>query len=95
MDAKELMDLKSATSVKLIDFDHYEIRPGFVNGTYFLIVSGSAPCFNMDVRLSPYIYITCPEYWGIELTATLPGGVCLNAVKTVHISIRAIGCDRL
>ena len=91
MDSKDFINLKPASSVKLIDFDVVEVRPGYLNDTYFLIVSGSVPCFNMDIRLSPYVYITCPEYWGIELTASLPGGVCLNAIKPFTLVLELSG----
>lgn len=80
-------NLQAASSVKLISFDRAEVRPGFVSGTYFLIVHGEAPCLNMDVRLSPVIYITCPDYWLIEVTGSLPGGFCLTGMKPYCVTI--------
>ena len=81
MDKKELVELKNAASVKLIDFEHVAVWPGLIPGTQILVVSGTAPCLNMEVRLSPYLYIACPEYWGIEVTATLTGSRCLDAIQ--------------
>ena len=46
-----------------------------------LIVSGTAPATNMDVFLSHRIYGEKPEWWGIEVVAALPGGVCLTETK--------------
>ncbi len=66
-------DLPQPKSVRLIDFDKIDIRPGIVNGTYILIVSGMKPYLNMEVRLIPLVYVQQPEYWGIEVTGMLPG----------------------
>ena len=91
MENKQFANLDSAQSVKIIAFDELEVRPGFVSGTYILIVRGEAPCANMDVRLSPRIYIDCPEYWGIEVTGSLPGGICLTAIKPFSIAMELNG----
>src|SRR5215813_9040921 len=74
-------------SCRRLDFDHVEIRPGFVSNTFFLIVRGTAPCINMEVSLAPLIYIRCPEYWGIEVVGCLPTGICLDAIKNYEVSI--------
>ncbi|NRQ40146.1 hypothetical protein HII36_51235 [Nonomuraea sp. NN258] len=66
-------ELPPPSSVRLIDFDQAEIRPGFLPNTFFLVVRGQKPYLNMKVRLSPLVYIRQPEYWGIEVTGTLPG----------------------
>ncbi len=66
-------------SCRLIDYESYKVIPGIVNNTFFLIVQGTKPCINMEVRLSPLFYVTCPEYWGIEVVGCLPGGICLPA----------------
>ncbi len=83
--------LPSASSVKLISFDSADVRPGFVNDTYFLIVRGEAPCLNMEVLLAPRIYIECPEHWGIEVVGMLPGGICLTAMKPYVLTIALTG----
>lgn len=62
-------DLPCACHHQLIDFNEARVVPGVVSGTYILIVSGETPHLNMNVRLVPYIYITQPEYWGIEVIA--------------------------
>ena len=90
--SQELLDAtRAATSSRVISFDKAEVRPGIVSGTYFLIVSGEAPCFNMVVTLTPLIYITCPEYWEIEVVGTLPGGVCLTAMRPYTVTIPLAG----
>jgi hypothetical protein len=60
-------------SVRLIDFERAEVRPGFLPGTYILVVSGTKPYLNMQVELSPLVYVRRPEYWGIEVIGSLPG----------------------
>lgn len=81
-----VQDLQASTSTKLIAYENAEVRPGFVNDTWFLHVSGEAPCLNMQVQLVPMIYITCPDHWGIEVTGTL-NGFCLDAMKPFDITI--------
>jgi hypothetical protein len=71
----------SSQSCKLIDFDEAEVRPGIVNGTWFLVVRGNAPCANMRVELVPLIYIQRPDYWEIEVVGCVPGPLCLPQVK--------------
>jgi hypothetical protein len=63
----------ASESVRLIDFESAEVVAGFVNDTYFLIVSGTKPYVNMEVRLSPLVYVRQPEYWEIEVVGSLPG----------------------
>jgi hypothetical protein len=77
-------------SARLINFDRAEVRPGFVPNTYFLIVSGTKPYLNMQVHLSPLIYIRQPEYWGIEVIGTLPG-IGLPATAPYHVTISLQG----
>ena len=79
--------LKAATSYKLISFDEAEVIGGFVSKTYFLSVSGQTPCFNMQVHLNPLVYIREPEYWGIEVTGWVPGGICLEAMRPYHLTV--------
>jgi hypothetical protein len=73
--------------VRLIDFDRAEVRPGFVSGTYILIVTGSLPCINMDAGLVPVSYIRCPDYWRIEVVGSLPHGICLPAIGTLNVHL--------
>lgn len=73
-------------SVRLLDFDRAEVRPGFLPKTYFLIVSGRKPYLNMQVHLSPLIYIQKPEFWGIEVIGTL-SGIGIPVVTPYHVSI--------
>ncbi len=86
-----LESTSTAQSSRIIAFDKAEVVPGFVNGTFFLIVSGEAPCVNMTVQLQPLIYIDCPDFWGIEVVGTLPGGFCLTAMKPYSVSIPLSG----
>jgi len=62
-----------AESVRLIDFDDAQVRPGIVPETYFLTVAGEKPYLNMQVHLSPVIYTHQPEYWRIDVVGILPG----------------------
>lgn len=74
-------------SVKLIDFKKAEVRPGFVPNTYILIVSGVKPYLNLQVELVPLVYIQQPDYWGIEVVGSLPGGIGLPAEAEYTISL--------
>lgn len=84
---KEFETLPQPSSCRLIDFDkdRTEIRPGIVSGTYILIVKGTKPFLNMQVNLVPLVYIRQPEYWGIEVTGCLPGGIGLPAIDTYTV----------
>lgn len=85
--SETFLSAPAAESVRLIPFDEAEVRPGFVPNTWILIVSGTKPCINMEVRLIPRIYIRQPEYWGIEVTGILPGGICLTATAPYTVSL--------
>ena len=91
MSEKLMQSTKAAESSRVIAFESAEVVPGIVNGTFFLIVTGTAPCFNMTVKLVPLIYIRQPDYWGIEVVGTLAGGICLDAVKPYHVSLPLTG----
>ncbi len=87
----DLASNPAAQSCRLIDFDKVEIHPGIIPETWFLTVSGEAPCANMEVRLIPLVYIKCPEYWGIEVVGCLSNGVCLPALKPYAETIPLAG----
>ncbi len=91
MDQQALDQLQPASSARRISFDEAEVVPGIVPGTFFLVVRGTAPCLNMSVSLLPLIYIKCPEYWGIEVIGTLPGGFCLTTIKPYVVAIPLTG----
>src|SRR5256885_16666830 len=79
----------ASKSVRLINFRTARVvktKPGH----YKLIVAGIMPCANMQVHLSPLIYIQQPVYWGIEVVGVLPG-ICLPAVKPYEGSISLDG----
>lgn len=90
MSLREFAAAGPAESVRLIGFHSCEIVGNFPGGD-ILIVRGEAPCLNMRIRLSPRIYIDCPEYWGIEVTGSLRGGICLTAIKPYVVSIPLAG----
>jgi hypothetical protein len=83
---REFEALPHASSCRLIDFEEAEVRPGIVSGTYILIVRGIKPYLNMEVNLIPLTYIRQPEYWGIEVTGCLPGGIGVAAPTAPYIS---------
>jgi hypothetical protein len=80
MSLKQFQAGAASETCRRIDFENVELRPGIVNGTFFLVVTGKTPCINMKVSLIPLIYIKCPEYWGIEVVGCLPNGICLTAI---------------
>jgi hypothetical protein len=79
--SEEFLNAPTSASVRLINFTTAKVFTGIVPGKYILVVSGTAPCANMVVELSPLVYIRQPEYWGIEVLGSLPGGICLTALK--------------
>lgn len=81
----------TSSSSRLIAFEEAEVRYGFNPDIPLLFVSGHAPCFNMDVQLLPFIYVNCPEYWGIELVGRLPGDICLTAIKPFMLVLPLTG----
>ena len=86
-----MLALPPVQSCRLVQFAEAEVRPGFINDTYFLIVSGTQPYLNMKVRLSPLIYVAQPDYWGIEVIGCLTGiGLPATAPYTVVIPLDGI-----
>jgi hypothetical protein len=49
---REFEALPHASSCRLIDFEQAEVHPGFVSGTYILIVRGTKPYLNMEAARS-------------------------------------------
>jgi hypothetical protein len=80
---KDFEALPATKSCRIINFDEAEVIPGFVNDTYFLIVSGEKIYANMDVKLIPLVYIVQPDYWGIEVVGCV-GQIVLPAVVPYH-----------
>lgn len=67
-----------------------EIRPGFVNNTYFLIVAGKKPWISMSVSLVPVWYAKQPEFWEIQVVACQPGfGLPVVGTYSIAFSIDA------
>lgn len=92
MKIADFLKAPTPTSVRLIDFTKAEVRPGIVNDTWILIVSGTKPYVNMTVELSPLIYVKQPEFWGIEVIGSLPGiGLPATAPYTVSLPLTTIG----
>ena len=81
-----------ATAFRLLDFDYADVvtlesfPPQFV-----LRVSGTKPLANMQVQLVPLVFIRQPEYWGIEVVGSLPGGIGLPALAPYEVSLPLAG----
>lgn len=71
--SETLENLPAAQSVRLIGFEDAQVVGGFIPNTYVLIVSGTKPYMNMEVRLNPVIYTHQPDYWEIEVVGVLSG----------------------
>lgn len=65
--------LPKSEACRRIDFTEVQIIPGFINDTWFAVVSGTKPWLTMDVDLRPLIYIAQPDYWGIEVIGCQSG----------------------
>ena len=87
MSTQQYLDFEAAQSVRRIPFKTAKVVTGIVSGTYILIVSGETACVNMKVRLSPLIYIRCPEYWGIEVIGELQGGHCILGILPTPFTV--------
>ena len=78
--------LPHSSTCRLIDFEKADVVPGFVSKTFFLIVAGIKPWLTMKVELHPLIYITQPEYWGIEVVAC-QDGIGLPQTAPYHVPL--------
>lgn len=76
-EGKRVLDMFStfpnADACRLIGFEQAETRPGFVNETWFLIVSGTKLATNVKVALVPIMYIDKPDYWEIQVVGWFEG----------------------
>jgi hypothetical protein len=63
-----------------------KVVPGFVNGTYILIVQGKVPIANATVKLHPVVYTRKPEYWRIHVLQCV-GDVVLPAIGEYTASL--------
>lgn len=79
--------LSPADAYRRINFDRVEIRPGFVTDTYILVVTGLKPYENMAVELMPLVYVRQPDYWGIEVVGSLPGGIGLPTQASYTVGL--------
>lgn len=71
--ASDFQALPSPQSCRVIDFDSAQVITLRTQPPqHVLIVRGEAPYLNMNVFLSPLVYIQQPEYWGIEVVGCLP-----------------------
>lgn len=75
----QLESIAATKDHRLLDFDSVEVSPGSDGETHSLTVSGTTPCINMVVSLSPRVYVRCPEHWGIEVVGYLPEGLCFTS----------------
>lgn len=65
--------LPAPQSCRVIDFNSAQVVTlRTLPPRHVLVVSGEKPYFNMEVSLSPLVYIRQPEYWGIEVVGCLP-----------------------
>jgi len=84
MSVQEFVAGPASQSCRLIPFNDYVLLRSVPP---ILVVSGDAPCLNMEVSLQARIYVRCPEFWEIEVVGCLPGAICLDAIKSYTVSI--------
>ncbi|HEX8641690.1 MAG TPA: hypothetical protein VF704_11130 [Allosphingosinicella sp.] len=71
----DLQRFPPAETCRLIPFESARIlRPS--KKIIFLIVQGEKPYINMGVSLSPWIYVTQPDYWRYDVHGCI-GGILL------------------
>ena|ERR1700750_992226 len=83
---KTFQKLPAPSLCRLIDFKEAEVVPGIVNDTFILIVAGVKPWITMSVELHPLIYITQPDFWGIEVVGCQKG-IGLPQTGTYQVSL--------
>lgn len=90
-DIQTLQSLPASDTCRRIDFDSFDVVPGFVPNTFILIVTGKKPWSTMNVQLSPLVYIDRPDYWGIEVIGCQSGiGLPVTAPYTVALDISGV-----
>ncbi len=77
-DIPALDGIPDSVSGHRLDFDHSEIVPGLIDGTYFLLVTGSKPWITLDISLQPKVHISRPDYLGIEVVGLQRGQILPN-----------------
>ena len=88
MKAKDITGMPQSEAARLVEFEEAELILGInPNEPPILVVSGTKPCINMDVRLIPRVYVRQPEYWGVEVVGVVPRGICLEAVAPYHVTL--------
>jgi hypothetical protein len=67
---------------KLIDFSRAEVvSPMIYPPQPRLVVSGALP-YPMEVSLEPLIYVSRPQWWGIQVVGTTPPGLSVTPAIT-------------
>jgi hypothetical protein len=83
--------LPAAESVRRLDFERAEVVALESDPPqYVLFVRGTKPYLNMEVELSPLVYVRPPEYWEIEVLGRLRG-IGLPALAPYTVSLRLAG----
>jgi hypothetical protein len=59
--------LSSVPNGRIIDFEIAELRHVTVQDNLYLLVKGTMPSANFEVKLAPRVYYDRPDYWGIEV----------------------------
>ncbi len=63
--------LSSVPNGQIIAFEEAELRRVPFQESLYLWVKGTLPASNIEVRLAPRVYHGRPDYWGIEVAATM------------------------
>jgi hypothetical protein len=91
MPLDEFMSNPPSESCRRIDFSDARVERAGPDDSPVLLVRGMAPCINMRVFLSPWVYLERPDYWTIEVVACLPSGFCIPALKPFEESLPLAG----
>jgi hypothetical protein len=59
--------LSSVPNGRIIDFETAELRQSPMQNDLYLLVSGTLPASDLEVKLAPRVYFDRPDYWGIEV----------------------------
>jgi hypothetical protein len=62
------------------------LRPGFLNGTYLLILDGKKPNAGTQVTLKPVTYVQKPEYWQIDVVECRTGDTSIPVISPYNFT---------
>ncbi len=90
-DLRAFQSAPAPSFTRLLDFDDAAVRTfESFPPQFLLLVRGTKPFANMQVRLVPLVYVQQPDFWEIEVVGSL-SGIGLPAQAPYAVSLRLDG----